>query len=88
MKLAASLLAARVAASSSGDGAAAGDCLAQAKPGPDLLRTPEPRFFVVGAKSYGRNSAFLLTLGHAQVEAVVGILVEELFGAASPVEVA
>jgi hypothetical protein len=42
------------------------------------MKTPEPRFFVVGAKSYGRNSAFLLKLGHAQVEAVVGLLVEEM----------
>lgn len=78
MKLAASLLSARVAASKSGNGAAAGDCLNQAAPGPDLMRNPEPRFFICGAKSYGRNSAFLLSLGHAQVEAVVGILADEL----------
>ena len=78
MKLAASLLSARVAAKKGGNAAAAGDCLAQAAPGPELMRTPEPQFFVCGAKSYGRNSAFLLTLGHAQVEAVVGILEKEL----------
>ena len=78
MKLAASLLAARVAAKGRGAAGAASDCLNQAAPGPDLMRNPEPQFFVCGAKSYGRNSAFLLTLGHAQVEAVVGILETEL----------
>ena len=77
MKLAASLLAARLAAKASGDASAASDCLSQAAPGPDQLRTPEPRFFVLGAKSYGRNSSFLLTLGHAQVEAIVGMLEAE-----------
>jgi len=75
MKLAASLLGARVAAK--GGGEAAGDCLKQAAPGPDLLVSPEPRFYVLGAKSYGRNSAFLLKLGHAQVEAVVAMLRKE-----------
>ncbi len=78
MKLASSLLAARVAAHASGDAAAASDCLKQEVPGPALLRTPEPRFYVLGAKSYGRNSAFLLTIGHKQVEAVVGMLEAEL----------
>ena len=75
MKLAASLLVARVAAK--GGGEAAGDCLKQAAPGPDQLVSPEPRFYVLGAKSYGRNSAFLLKLGHAQVEAVVAMLRKE-----------
>ena len=47
------------------------------EPGPGLLVSPEPRFYVLGAKSYGRNSAFLLKLGHAQVEAVVAMLRKE-----------
>ncbi|MFT6397651.1 MAG: thioredoxin reductase [Bradymonadia bacterium] len=64
MKLAASLMAA-------GGG---GDCLAQEAPGPDLLRNPEPRFFVLGAKSYGRNSAFLLRLGYQQAEQVMAMI--------------
>ncbi len=51
-----------------------GDCLAQESPGADILRNPEPRFFVVGAKSYGRNSAFLLRLGYEQAEHVVGMI--------------
>jgi len=81
MKLASSLLAARVAAQASGDASAAGDCLKQAPPGPELLTTPEPHFYVLGSKSYGRASSFLLSIGHKQVEAVVGMLKDELLGA-------
>ena len=72
MKLAASLLGARVAAK--GGGEAAGDCLKQAAPGPDLLVSPEPRFYVLGAKSYGRRNDFLLQVGHTQVEDAVSLL--------------
>jgi hypothetical protein len=64
MKLAAAMLAA---------GGAGGDCLAQESPGAEVLRSPEPNFFVVGAKSYGRGSAFLLGIGYEQVEQVVGL---------------
>ena len=64
MKLAASLLAAEGGA----------DCLTQEAPGPDLLRNPEPGFFVLGAKSYGRNSNFLIRVGVEQVTAVMGII--------------
>jgi len=59
MNLAASLL-----------GAAGGDCLAQASAGVDLLRNPEANFFILGGKSYGRNSSFLMKLGIEQVETV------------------
>jgi hypothetical protein len=45
----------------------AGDCLSQVAHGPESLRNPEPRFFVLGAKSYGRNPSFLLDIGHRQV---------------------
>lgn len=64
MNLSAALLAA------AGDGPA--DCLAQATQGVDVLRVPEPNFFVLGIKSYGRNSAFLLRVGYEQVDAVTG----------------
>lgn len=37
-------------------GHAAGDCLAQQRYGIDVLRSPEPNFFILGMKSYGRNS--------------------------------
>ena len=47
------------------------DCLAQAAPGLDTLRSPEPDFWVLGNKSYGRNASFLLRVGHEQVEAIL-----------------
>lgn len=72
MKLAASLLAAKVAAE--GDPAAAGDCLKQAAPGAETLENPEPDFYVVGMKSYGRNSTFLMRVGYEQV----GLLMDKL----------
>lgn len=64
MKLAATLLAA----------SGGGDCLAQPTPGPATLKNPEPRFLILGAKSYGRSSAFLLQIGHAQVRAAFALL--------------
>ena len=55
-------------------GAGGGDCLAQESHGPDTLRNPEPGFFLMGAKSYGRNSQFLLRIGWSQVDDVFGLL--------------
>jgi thioredoxin reductase len=46
---------------------AGGDCLAVPPQGPAALRNPEPNFFILGAKSYGRNSNFLLRAGFEQV---------------------
>jgi cation diffusion facilitator CzcD-associated flavoprotein CzcO len=63
------------------DGAA--DCLAQPALGVDALRNPEPRFFVLGIKSYGRNSTFLLRVGWEQVEEVFAALDAELRPAVS-----
>lgn len=65
IKLAASLL-----------GETSGDCLAMASPGPDVLRNPEPNFFILGSKSYGRDSRFLLRTGLQQVEDVFGLIEE------------
>lgn len=50
---------------------ASGDCLAQVGAGVDSLKNPEPGFFILGSKSYGRNSAFLLKIGHEQVRTVL-----------------
>ena len=61
MKLAQTLLEAGVA-----------DCLQQTSHGIESLRNPEPGFFLLGDKSYGRNSAFLLTVGWEQVTQVFG----------------
>jgi hypothetical protein len=63
MKLAAALL-----------GAEGGDCPAQESHGAETLVNPEPGFFLLGAKSYGRNSQFLLRIGSDQVDDVFGLL--------------
>jgi thioredoxin reductase len=44
-----------------------GDCLTMPGQGAAALRNPEPNFFILGAKSYGRNSHFLLRTGFEQV---------------------
>ncbi len=49
------------------DPARAGDCLAQRSHGAESLRSPEPDLFVLGAKSYGRNRNFILSIGHEQL---------------------
>jgi hypothetical protein len=51
-----------------------GDCLDQTSCGPDTLMHPEPSFFILGAKSYGRVSTFLLSVGLAQIREVFTIL--------------
>jgi hypothetical protein len=63
--------------------ASGGDCLALAPAGPDALVNPEPGFFILGAKSYGRNSQFLLRTGWQQVDDVLeGLLRPRAAGAA------
>jgi len=51
-----------------------GDCLAQGSHGPETLVNPEPGFFILGAKSYGRNSQFLMSVGWQQVDDVFASL--------------
>lgn len=63
MKLAAALL-----------GETSGDCLSQGSPGADTLRNPEPGFFILGAKSYGRDSRFLIRIGLEQIDAAFSLL--------------
>jgi hypothetical protein len=53
-----------------------GDCLEQASHGPESLANPEPGFFILGAKSYGRNSQFLLSVGWQQVDDVFASLLD------------
>ncbi|MEE8367103.1 MAG: hypothetical protein V3S30_02185 [Thermoanaerobaculia bacterium] len=57
-------------------GSAGGDCLTQESRGPDTLKNPEPNFFILGSKSYGRNPTFLMRVGWQQVEDVFGILTD------------
>jgi thioredoxin reductase len=67
MKLAAALLAA--------SGSAAGvDCLALGGFGAEALVNPEPNYFILGAKSYGKNSAFLMRTGYEQVGDIFDLL--------------
>ena len=63
MKLAASLL-----------GETSADCLEQAAPGAETLGNPEPGYWFLGARSYGRDSRFLLRSGLEQIEAVLDVL--------------
>ena len=49
---------------------AGADCLSIPSAGAALLRNPEPNFFILGAKSYGRNSQFLMRTGFEQVREV------------------
>lgn len=55
-------------------GQASADCLDQTSQGPQSLVTPEPNFYVLGAKSYGRNSRFLVSVGLEQIRDVFTII--------------
>jgi Pyridine nucleotide-disulphide oxidoreductase len=50
------------------------DCLDQTGQGADTLRNPEPDFYILGSKSYGRNNTFLLRVGWEQVDEVFSLL--------------
>jgi thioredoxin reductase len=63
MKLAAALL-----------NAGATDCLQRTSFGPEVLRNPEPSFYILGSKSYGRDSHFLLRIGFGQVKEVFTLI--------------
>jgi len=63
MKLAAALL-----------GESSADCLDQVGRGPGTLLNPEPNFYILGAKSYGRGSRFLLSIGYEQIRDVFSII--------------
>ncbi len=65
MKLSAALLGAA-------DGSA--DCLAQGSMGADTLKNPEPDFYIIGNKSYGRNPTFLLRTGLSQIVEVFSLI--------------
>lgn len=65
MKLSAALL---------GAAGGGGDCLAPGGHGVDVLKNPEPGFFLLGSKSYGRHSTFLMRAGWEQVDDVFGEL--------------
>ena len=64
MKLSAALLA----------GSASDDCMDRTSFGAGTLVNPEPGFLILGSKSYGRNSTFLMRVGWEQVDEVFGPL--------------
>jgi thioredoxin reductase len=51
-------------------GEGSSDCLEQPASGVEVLSNPEPDFFILGSKSYGRNNAFLMRTGWEQVATV------------------
>ena len=59
---------------------AGGDCLAQPAPEADALTNPEPGFFILGSKSYGRNSTFLIRTGLQQIGSLFATLDASLPG--------
>ncbi len=50
------------------------DCLDQTSAGAAALITPEPDFYILGAKSYGRSSRFLMALGLEQIRDLFTII--------------
>ena len=42
--------------------------------GPESLRNPEPGYYILGAKSFGRNSQFLLRTGFEQIRDVFTLI--------------
>jgi hypothetical protein len=63
MKLAANLIATR-----------SPDCMALPASGADALLNPEPHLFIIGSKSYGRDSRFLIRTGLEQIRTVMSLL--------------
>lgn len=52
------------------------DCLRQVAAGPASLLTSEPNFYLLGAKSYGRNTNFLLATGLVQIRDLFTIIAD------------
>jgi thioredoxin reductase len=66
IKLAASLM-----------GQSSADCMTQESPGLKTLMNPEPGYLILGSKSYGRDSRFLLRIGIEQVEVAYSLIETE-----------
>jgi hypothetical protein len=62
----------KLAAALQGSGAT--DCLDVPAFGAETLTHPEPDFYILGHKSYGRSPHFLLETGYRQVADVIGLL--------------
>jgi len=53
---------------------AGADCLSIPAQGASTLKNPEPNFYILGSKSYGRNSNFLLRNGFEQIREVFTLI--------------
>lgn len=51
-----------------------GDCLDQQSPSAESLTTSEPDFYILGSKSYGRDSRFLISIGLEQIRNLFTII--------------
>jgi thioredoxin reductase len=75
MRLAAHLSAAGHSGNETGaESGRSGDCLRLPSAQGDMLRNPEPHFYLLGAKSFGRNPHFLIRSGLDQIREVFKIL--------------
>ena len=52
------------------------DCMTQPTNGEEVLLNPEPQLFIIGSKSYGRDSRFLLRTGLNQIEMVMNLIAD------------
>ncbi len=52
------------------------DCMQQQPHGADSLTTSEPDFYILGSKSYGRNSHFLYSIGLAQIQQLFTLIAD------------
>lgn len=66
----------KLAAQLAGQENGTADCLDQTSCGPESLATTEPDFYILGGKSYGRSSNFLLSIGLEQVRDLFTIIGE------------
>jgi hypothetical protein len=53
---------------------ASSDCLDPVASEVEALRNPEPNFYILGSKSYGRNSTFLLASGLEQIRQLFALI--------------
>ncbi len=53
------------------------DCLKQTNHGASSMLTTEKRFFIVGNKSYGKQTNFLMKIGFEQVNEVFQLIYEQ-----------
>jgi len=54
-----------------------GEVLSQDMPGEDTFLNPASHFFIIGMKSYGRSSDFLMRIGIEQIDSIFNIIAKE-----------